>query len=246
MPIENSTEFMQYCPSSPRHRTLPNGQIEVEGEGIIFATNNYWGDEPAIRAVHEKFGGLLAESAERHGIPYAAALAIAVVEGGWKRPDFVNSANAGGVMALTPGAFKGMRGYTPSREEMLDYATNIDVGVQYLASNWKQFREFPAAAAAYNAGSPKCSPTTRCKSTINGKWDFDGTTAQNSWGMVEDCTQGKNTAYARRAVAVMNSAIEMGLGGGSAVSMDGDGLWYVVAGIAVGVLTFFIANEVMS
>jgi hypothetical protein len=245
MPIVNSTEWTQVCAESPRHRTLPNGQIEVEGEGVILATNNYWGDEPAIRQVHEKFGGLLQESAAKWGIPYAAALAIAVVEGGWKRPDAVNSANAGGVMALTPGAFQAMRGYRPTREEMLDYATNIDVGVQFLAHQWNAFKEFPAATAAYNAGSPRCSPTTRCKSTIDGKWDFDGTTAQNSWGMVEDCTQGKNTAYARRAVAVMNSAIEMGLSeaGGD---FNGSGLWSALAGCAVAVITYFVAREIMS
>lgn len=207
-----SRDWVQVCPASPKHRTVASGEIEIEGRGIVTSPpKNYWGDLEAISLVHEKYGNLLAESAARAGIPYVAALAIAVVEGGWKRPNFVNDAGAGGVMAITPGAFKEVRGRMPSRQEMLDPATNIDVGVHFFALKLKKYGELPAAAAAYNAGAKICSPTSKCNNSINGKWQHDGTSAKNSWGMVEDCTAGHGSAYARRAVEVMNTAIDKGL-----------------------------------
>lgn len=233
-----STQYIQVCPQSPAHRNLENGQIEIEGEGIPLATHNNWDDLGNMAKVDAQFGPSLAAAAARWDVPYAAALAIATVEGGWMHPDRLNSAHAGGVMALTPMAFRAMRGYTPSDEEMLDVDTNIDVGVQLIADLYRRYGEFPAVAGSYNAGSPRCSPTTRCKSTIDGSWDFDGTSAVNSWGMVEDCTGGKNVPYVKRAVSIYNSAIDQGLGGGG---------WGLVGGVVLfagaAALTFLLARE---
>jgi hypothetical protein len=209
-----SEQYVRVCPSSPAHRTLANRQIEIEGEGVPLATHNNWDDLGNMAIVHEKYGPLLNAAAVNHGVPYEAALAIATVEGGWKYPDRLNSAGAGGVMALMPIAFKAIRGYTPSADEMLDPETNIDVGVALIASHFAKYGELPAVAGSYNAGSPRCSESTRCKATINGSWDYDGTTAPNSWGMVEDCTGGKNVPYVKRVVSIYNSAIDMGLAGG--------------------------------
>lgn len=215
MASQPSPDWTRVCPQSPLHRTLPNGTIEIQDEGVPEATVNYWGDATYLPQVHATWGAKLAAAAAKWSVPYPWVLAIATVEGGWQHPDRLNSAGAGGVMALMPVAFKAMRGYTPSSAEMLDPDTNIDVGVALLASLKAKYGELPAVAASYNAGSPRCSSSTQCKSTIDGGWNSDGTSAENSWGMVEDCTQGHGTAYARRAVALSNSAILMGLTGGS-------------------------------
>ncbi len=223
-----SEEWVQVCASSPFHRTLADGSVELQDGGVILASNNYWGDSQALPQVHAAWGDRLGAAAAKYDVPYSWVLAITTVDGGWKVPNQLNSAGAGGVMALMPIAFKAMRGYTPTSAEMLDPDTNIDVGVALIARLRDKYHELPAVAASYNAGSPRCSATTNCKSTIDGQWQSDGTTADNSWGMVEDCTGGKGTAYARRAVALSNLAIAQGLAP-SGASAGGGGLVLLVA-----------------
>ncbi len=227
-----SDSWVQVCPQSPLHRTLADGSIELQDGGVILASNNYWGDSQALPQVHAQWGQKLGAAAKKWNVPYPNVLGIATVEGGWKVPDKLNSAGAGGVMALMPIAFKAMRGYTPTSAEMLDPDTNIDVGVALIANLYAKYGEFPAVAASYNAGSPRCSATTNCKSTIDGQWQSDGTTADNSWGMVEDCTGGKSTAYARRAVALSNLAIAQGLTAPGATAGGGLVLLLLAGGLA--------------
>jgi len=231
-----ASDWRQVC-QGPRFRYLDNGQVEVEGQGVILSSDNYWGDLANIPRVQAAFGDMIQAASEKHGVPPLWMRSIAVVEGGWKYPTFINSAGAGGVMAMTPGAWFAGTGVHPSSDDIKDPAKNIEASAAFLRTLVEKHGDLPAVAAAYNAGAPKCSPTTRCKDTIGGSWDFDGTSAENSFGMVEDCTNGRSSAYSRRAVEINNTLVEMGYGGTSS-SVSVENVVAAVVGLAAGFVLF--------
>jgi hypothetical protein len=152
----------------------------------------------------------------------------------------VNSAGAGGMMgmmlqATSVGLKKVGIDRPATKADVADPEMNILAGAGFMRHQADTFGwELPIIAVSHNAGSPKCSPTTRCKSTIDGAWTFDGTNFPNSMGMVEDCTTFKGvvrgSAYALRAVKVNNSAVQMGIGGGG--PWLSEGVMLAAAGVA--------------
>lgn len=221
MSTPGSSSFTSRCPGAIRWRTLSDGKIEVEGLGIPYApTTGYHADGKFISDVWAKYKDDIRYASERTGIPSTWILALIIVESrGVNHPP--NSAGAGGLMgmmrqATTVGLNKVGINRQSTAADVADPATNILAGAGYMLHNAQTFGfELPTVAVAHNAGSPKCSPNTRCKDSIDGGWNFDGSTAANSMGMVEDCTRGRSSAYAMRAVQINNSAIDMGFGDSS-------------------------------
>jgi len=229
-----TTDWVQPCAGGPRWRTLDNDQIEIEGIGIPIADKTPpFSDIIFVDTVWSTWGDLIVPAAAKHGVSSRWVASIMVVETRGKNYA-ANSAGAGGLMALMPGAASIGLGRQATVEDIMDPATAIDAGAGFIAYvNGRNPGGLPAVAAAYNAGSAKCSATTRCKSTIDGSWTFDGTTATNSMGFVEDCSNGRGSAYSLRTVALNNAMVEMGLGGGSWMSAASNVL-AMAAGAAFG------------
>lgn len=250
MSYPGSTSFYSKCPGASRWRTLPSGHIEVEGVGVPRApTTGYFADGSFITSVWNQWKSEIREASSRSGIPETWILAVMIVESRGKNYA-PNSAGAGGLMALmVPAASVGLKKLgikdKATSADVADPATNVMAGAGYMRYNADLFGwELPVLANSHNAGSPKCSPNTKCKSTIDGAWTFDGTTAPNSMGMIEDCTNGRSSAYGMRTVQIHNSALDLGIGGGSFVPGLDDGVLLAIGGAAlVGALYYAFPKE---
>lgn len=207
--------------------------------GVPMAEQSGWNqDAKFISTVWEKWKHLIIPASEKTGVPALWILAVILIES--KGTDYnathMNGAGYGGLMGMGPASMKIGLGRPSSNAEVVDPALNVMGGAGFMAHNMKQFgAELPITMVSHNAGSPKCSATTRGKSFGPGGegYDFDGTSCTNSMGMVEDCTSGKPSRYGIRAVMINNSAIEMGLdpGGGA----GGAGAWLLLAaGLGLG------------
>ncbi len=238
-----SPTLTSYCSGAVRWRTLSDGKIEVEGMGVPYApTTGYHQDGKVIAEVWNKWKSEIQAASAATGVPARWILALIIIESRGKNWG-VNSAGAGGMMGMMIQATSIGLGRQATSADVADPATNIRAGAGFMAYNGKKFgMELPIIAVAHNAGSPKCSPNTRCKNTIDGSWTFDGTQAVNSMGMVEDCTNGRGSGYALRAVEINNSAVDMGIGDGFGLSDD---VWIVLGAIgAVGIVYTLFPQEV--
>ena len=224
--VKGSPDWTRQCSVGPQWRTLPNGQIEVEGMGVpLAAAGGYRDDAGFMAKTWAAHADRLQTFADKHGVPVTWALAIMTIESGGKMIPFV-SPGVGGLMAtMIPAASAGL-GRQATKEDLQDEDTSTDAGIGFMKVQANNFGwELPTIAASYNAGSPKCSPVSRCHGYVDGSWTSDGTTADTSMGMVEDCTAGRTSGYALRAVEVNNLAIEQGIGGSVGGSMLNWGLF---------------------
>lgn len=210
-----SREWYAKCPQGARWRTLSNGQIEIEGMGVPRAeTTGYYQDAKFIQSIWNEHKDRIKLYGDKYKVPYTWIVAILDVETRGKNYP-ANSAGAGGVLALLQSTADMMLG---RHANVMDLDDAFDAGVGLMAKIMRdQGPELPVVAVSYNAGSPRCSTSTRCKSTIDGSYSFDGTSAENILDMVEDCGQGRSSAYSFRTVQINNSAIDMGIGGGFSI-----------------------------
>ena len=150
-----------------RWRTLPNGLIEVEGEG----TPVYTPESAEFRNLAQtwrNWEGLFRSAASHYRVPVSWVVAIATTESGNlskdpERQSSVVSFDQGvGIMQITkyPGT---------TVEQMLVPANNIATGAMILRKHADRYAaELPYVAAAYNAGGVYCSPG-------NNEWNFRAT-----------------------------------------------------------------------
>ncbi len=239
-----SPSFTSYCAGAVRWRTLPDGKIEVEGMGVPYAeTTGYHQDGKVIAEVWNKWKSEIQSASAATGVPARWILALIIIESRGKNWG-VNSAGAGGMMGMMIQATSIGLGRQATSADVADPATNIRAGAGFMKYNAGKFgAELPIIAASHNAGSPKCSPNTRCKNTIDGAWTFDGTQAANSMGMVEDCTNGRTSGYALRAVQINNSAIQMGIAS-DGFGLSDDVMLTLAAIAAVGAIYYAYPEEV--
>lgn len=204
--------FDSGCGAGPRARWLPDGTIEVEGEGV------------PVRALPKdvaQWSAQIASSAKKHGVPPQLVAGIMSAESGGQPK--VHSFCCYGLMGLLPATANTQAGRTVAVSELVDDpALNIDLGTKLLGSLFKKYGgNVVRIAAAYNAGSPKCGA---------GKCG-----APNRWNLVADCVSGKAVDYSGRVVGYLNGAVKAGVGAGPGAvsSAKGTSLWQVLVGAAV-------------
>jgi soluble lytic murein transglycosylase-like protein len=191
-----------------RYRALPNGLIELEGQG----TPAY---EPGS-ARHVLLEQTLANwrpffrrSASHHGLPVSWLAAIAAVETGpWSaspegQATIRSPVGAIGIMQIMP-ATATMLGFRP--DEMLDPQLNIEAGAMLIAQLAERSDGLPAITGRYNSGKLCCSDP-RC-----------GADCTNPFGFCTD------SDYPGAAVRYNNAAVLLGVNDSSSHLMMGLGM----------------------
>jgi len=84
--------------------------------------------------------------ARQYGIPYGLFAALINQESGWN-PSARSPVGAMGLAQLMPGTARGL-GVNPANP-----VQNLEGGAKYLQNAYRQFKSWPLALAAYNAGS---------------------------------------------------------------------------------------------
>ncbi len=168
-------------------RTLPNGQIEIQGIGIETISGAYL--DRFLRNV-QKWGALIDAQSARTGVPRAWIAAFIDQESAGN-PTAESPAGAYGLMQIMP---MWWRGHT--KEQMSDPNTNATIGCDLLAAVRKSQKPGPdgmpdlvKVASAYNCGSDSASNEPRVR---------PGTT----WGYCED------KGYIDAVIARSNTYIE--------------------------------------
>ena len=91
------------------------------------------------------FLGEARRAARRHGVPEELFLRLVQQESGWN-PKAVSSKGAIGLAQLMPATARSL-GVDPRNP-----SENLDGGARYLAAQYREFRDWQLALAAYNAG----------------------------------------------------------------------------------------------
>ncbi len=108
-------------------------------------TPSKWGPQPYTGQYRGEFLQMAREAAQRHRVPEDLFLRLVQQESGWN-PNAVSSKGALGLAQLMPGTARALR------VDPTDPYENLDGGARYLSRQFKQFRTWPLALAAYNAG----------------------------------------------------------------------------------------------
>ncbi|PIE07404.1 MAG: lytic transglycosylase [Rhodobacterales bacterium] len=126
-----------------------DGRAAQQYRGSARLTPNH---DPAATAVPRYSGSYRGEylksareAAQRHGIPEDLFLRLVQQESAWD-PRAVSHAGAIGLAQLMPGTAARL-GVDPEDPE-----ENLDGGARYLAQQYKRFKSWRLALAAYNAG----------------------------------------------------------------------------------------------
>lgn len=149
--------FTNRC-GGTRWDMLPDGLIEVEGEGVPAFEPGSARFEQMV-ATWENWRGLILDAAADNGLPPQWILAIMCQETGPWSNDPARQASI-----VAPDGGVGLMQITdPSLGDphaMLDPATNVAVGAAFLG-RLDELRngEFPEIAASYNAGGVYCGST---------------------------------------------------------------------------------------
>lgn len=130
-------------------RTLDSGELEVEGVELPDLDDD-------VERSRDFWGGMAARAARAAGVPETFLLGIMAAETG-----FLSTAD-GQAGAVSPKGAVGVMQLLPSTarlpaEQLRDPWTNIQLGSALVGKLYRQHRELPLIAAAYNAGGVYCS-----------------------------------------------------------------------------------------
>lgn len=186
-----SQHFVPAC-GGPGYTIEDDGHINVDGLGRIVRP---W-DSPTCHGKNvERWRSLISESAAKHGVP-EAWIAGMMYQESCGNDRAVSPAGAQGLMQIMPFNAKNL-----TQEELLDPATNIDIGAKIIRSHANLFKwNVVNVIATYNMGSTRCYAGRYCKH--ESLWSFD-----------TDCD------YVPQCVRGINAAIDHGFSGtGSSLS----------------------------
>lgn len=169
------SEWMSPKCAGPRIRNLPDGTVEIEGEGVV---------RKALPPKVRTWETLIKQKAAKYGVPPAWIAGIMALESGGKA-EAGSAAGAIGLMEvlLTTGRIVAGNPHMTA-EELWEPDTNVDVGTKFLRQlleeyNWNLIN----TAFGYNAGKARCGRGCwRAK-----KGDPCTPCAPNRWGLVADC-----------------------------------------------------------
>lgn len=194
--------FDSGCGAGPRARWLPDGSVEIEGEGVPVK---------ALPKDVAQWKATVAQAAAKHGVPPQFVTGVMATESGGN--PVAHSFCCYGLMGLLPSTASDQAGRTVAVSELVgNPALNVDLGAKLLGSLFKKYGgNVVRIAAAYNAGSPKCG---------SGKCG-----APNRWNLVADCVQGKAVDYSGRVIGFTNAAVKAGVGSAGPVAPAGGSGW---------------------
>ncbi len=108
-------------------------------------TPSKWGPLPYTGKYRGEYLQMAREAAQRHRVPEDLFLRLVQQESGWN-PNAVSNKGALGLAQLMPGTARALR-VDPN-----DPYENLDGGARYLSRQFKRFKSWRLALAAYNAG----------------------------------------------------------------------------------------------
>ena len=108
-------------------------------------TPSKWGPLPYKGKYRGQYIEMAREAARRHNVPEDLFLRLVQQESGWN-PNAVSNKGALGLAQLMPATARRLR-VDPSVP-----AENLDGGARYLAKQFRKFKSWRLALAAYNAG----------------------------------------------------------------------------------------------
>ncbi|MEO0753046.1 MAG: lytic transglycosylase domain-containing protein [Pseudomonadota bacterium] len=125
-------------------RTRTSASISIDKPSFITPTK--WGTaEPYDGRYKGQYLSMAKSAAQRHGIPQDLFLRLVQQESNWN-PKALSHKGAIGLAQLMPGTAD-ILGVDPH-----DPYQNLDGGARYLAQQYRKFRSWRLALAAYNAG----------------------------------------------------------------------------------------------
>ncbi|MRU16936.1 lytic transglycosylase domain-containing protein [Roseovarius sp. A21] len=125
-----------------------NNSVRLQPQRVRTPTK--WGNADGVGrsysgAYRGRFLQMAKDAARRHGVPQDLFLRLVQQESGWK-PAVRSHKGAIGLAQLMPGTARKL-GVNPH-----DPYENLDGGARYLATQYRTFRSWRLALAAYNAG----------------------------------------------------------------------------------------------
>lgn len=224
-------DFSNPC-GGTRWRELANGQIEIEGRGVLYTNTE---DSRYTYQSWQNFSAEILAASKRRGVPVSWILAIIVVETGmWSGnrdkqiggPINCPATCCYGPMAVMVCPYMNGRTYGgyPDAEDMLDPRKNIDAGAAIMASHQRKGYDLPAIAALYNSGGLCCPNSPATPSRPGGRqWNEFSLCSASPGGM----------PYPELAIRVNNTAIaSLKLGSAPVLLYAAVGALVVAAGAA--------------
>jgi soluble lytic murein transglycosylase-like protein len=117
--------------------------VRLQPEQVITPTK--WGSKPFKGKYRGPYLAMAREAALKHNVPVDLFLRLVQQESGWNA-NAKSHKGALGLAQLMPGTAKmlGVNAYDPQQ--------NLEGGARYLAEQYREFRSWRLALAAYNAG----------------------------------------------------------------------------------------------
>ena len=124
-----------------------NNSVRLQPARVV--TPSKWGDDGAVKSYRGRYNGphlaVARAAARRHGVPEDLFLRLVQQESGWN-DKALSHKGAIGLAQLMPGTARTL-GVDPN-----DPVQNLDGGARYLATQYRAFKSWRLALAAYNAG----------------------------------------------------------------------------------------------
>jgi soluble lytic murein transglycosylase-like protein len=120
-----------------------SNSVRLQPQSIY--TPSKWATPPFRGSYNGPYLAMARDAARRHGIPEDLFLRLVQQESGWN-PRAKSHKGALGLAQLMPATARALR------VDPMNPAENLEGGARYLKAQFRTFRSWPLALAAYNAG----------------------------------------------------------------------------------------------
>lgn len=181
--------------------------------------------EEPVRLARADYRALIERESARAGLPAEIAEAVMAVESGYN-PEARGAAGEVGLMQVMPGTAR-MLGFSGGDAQLADPATNIRLGVTYLAGAWRKAgQDICTATMKYRAGhgetrfsqlSVNYCVAVRSKLQARG-YAVTGVVPEATFGFATASAGARGAASGRNRGGVCRGACLQGSGGGTDVA----------------------------